>query len=91
MERKQKKRERNSMSSKEKDEMHLNARNNVNKLRLVMSPPQKAEMNTKKRNRMKNSHNSPNKKAELNVKACKIDEEFYPCLQKKGRNVYEST
>ena len=41
MDRRQKKRERNSMSSKEKDEMHLNARNNIKKLRHVMSPGKK--------------------------------------------------
>ncbi len=38
MDRRQKKREWNSMSPKEKDEMHLNDRNNKKKLRIVMSP-----------------------------------------------------
>jgi hypothetical protein len=38
MDRRQKKRERNSMPPKEKDEMHAKARNNIKKLRLIMSP-----------------------------------------------------
>ena len=54
MDRRQKKRERNSMSSEEKDEMHPNARNNIKSLCLVMSPDKKAEMNMKANNGMKN-------------------------------------
>jgi hypothetical protein len=38
MDRRQKKREWNSMSPKEEDEMHVKARNNIKKLCLVMSP-----------------------------------------------------
>ncbi len=41
MEGRQKKRERNSMSPEEEDEMHVTARNNIKKLRLVMSPDKK--------------------------------------------------
>ncbi len=54
MDRRQKKRKRNSMSPEEKDKMHVKARNNIKKLHLVMSPEKKAEMNMKANNGMKN-------------------------------------
>jgi hypothetical protein len=91
MDRRQKKREWNSMSPKENTEMHMKARGNMKKICLAMSPKKRQEMTAKSNNGMKSLQliMSP-KKGRNELERMQQDKEFTHVSQKR-QNEREST